>query len=335
MSEPGALRVAVIGCGPVGDLHARAIAGSPVAELVGVCDLDLDRARRLGRRMGVRHQASAAELLAGEPPDAVTVATSDDRHVDVVLGALSAGCHVFCEKPLAPTAREARELVEAAERQNLSLGVDHNRRFGFGYETAKRLVSDGTVGRIAHAALSVTDATLPSGRVTGPFNILTTLLTHHIDLLRWLCGEIVSVEAVFAGGESETLRRGVVLSFRFRGGAVGSLTASYRDGQTRTTERLELVGANASLVVRDVTREVVVSRGDPDRSELLRANMFSRADGFFDTVSAHVIAFIDSVRSGEEPPVTGRDGLCGLKIVEAAIESHRRRMRVEISPDDG
>ena len=164
LSEPWAaaersLRMAVIGCGPIGNLHAQAIAGSRHAVLVGVCDVDRERREATARRFGTVGYEHVGRLLEREQLRAVTIATPDHLHVDATLAALEAGCHVFCEKPLATTLGEAQRMACAAADRGLHLGVDYNRRFAFGYRTAKRLHDQGSVGALQFALLRVTDRT--------------------------------------------------------------------------------------------------------------------------------------------------------------------------------
>ncbi len=110
------LRVGVIGCGPIGAVHAEAVRGARDATLAAVCDVSRDRADGLARRLGgdVLACERLGDLLDRDEVDVVTVATPDHLHVDVALEAIEAGCHVFCEKPLATTSADARRLVDAA-----------------------------------------------------------------------------------------------------------------------------------------------------------------------------------------------------------------------------
>ena len=87
----------------------------------------------------------------------VTVAMSDHLHAEVALTAIAAGCHVFCEKPLATTLADAARLVEAAASRGVTLGVDHNRRFGFGYRIALALLDTGKLGDVRQVVFHVLD----------------------------------------------------------------------------------------------------------------------------------------------------------------------------------
>ncbi len=324
------LRVAVIGLGRVGELHARAISASERAVLIAVCDSDSSRRQDAARRFSVAAHDSVERLLAGESLDAVTIATPDHLHVEPALAAIAHGCHVFCEKPLAASADEAARLVEAAERRGVWLGVDYNRRFGFGYRTARRLFESGEIGSLQSCLLRVTDATPPAQVVRHRHVMFTTLLTHHFDLMRYFGGEIRAVQATSSDAASEMLMRSVIVVLTFASGAIGTIVAAYRDDQTRTSEWMELGGTTGSIAVADVTRRVTVTSLDPDCRLSFDPDSFQSGDAFDHTIIDHVRAFVECIATGREPPVTGRDGWIGLQLAEAAIESLATGHTVEV-----
>ena len=259
VSESGAktLRMAVVGCGPIGNLHARAISGSPNAQLVAVCDSDAARRNEAAARWNVRAYATEQEMLAGETLDAVTIATPDHLHVELTLAALDAGCHVFCEKPLATSPAEAERLVSTAAERGVHLAVDYNRRFAFGYRTAKELLAAGRIGELKYCVIRASDRTPRAAVARHPQVILTTFLTHFFDLLRFYGGPIRQVQAVCGREPAGGLMRSISLSFQFAGGAVGTIMAGYRDGQTRTAEWLELGGTAGAIVVEGLCARTI------------------------------------------------------------------------------
>jgi predicted dehydrogenase len=326
MSQESTLRVAVVGCGPIGALHAAAVQSSPVATLVSVCDVYEGRAIALARRLGpdVVHRVRLEEVLERDSVDVVSVATPDHLHVEVALAAIEGRCHVFCEKPLATTADDARLLVDAAAAEGVALGVDHNRRFGFGYRTARRLVDEGRLGPQHCVVFHVVDRTPRPEVARSPEVILTTLLIHHLDLARWFAGEVSQISCRFGPGDpfAAQLRRAAVLGLEFADGALGSIVASYRDGQTRTFEHAEIVGSLGSVQVDDVTRAAVFRGADADRLEVFEPSPFTNEAAFMTTIGDHLRTFLARVSEGEPPPVSGLDGLRGLELVEAARLSH-------------
>jgi predicted dehydrogenase len=139
------------------------------------------------------------------------------------------------------------------------------------------------------------------------------------------------VQATAGDEPPGALLRNVSISLRFTSGAIGTIVAGYRDALARTVEWMELGGSAGSLVVEDVTRRVIVVGADPDRREVLEPNHFVSSDAFYDTIVDHVRDFITRVEAGNAPSVTGRDGLAGLNLAAAAIESLRAARFVEVS----
>jgi predicted dehydrogenase len=354
--------MAVIGCGPIGRLHAQAICASPLASLVAVCDPDIERRTATAERFGAAAYDDARQLLAEQELDAVTIATPDHLHVEPALAAIEAGCHVFCEKPLATEVDQAQRLVRAAAERGVHLAVDYNRRFAFGYRTARQQLDQGSIGKLDYIVLRVSDRTPRAEVARNPYVMFTTLLTHHLDLMRYFGGEIRRLHALAgepAGapepvsklpGEGDSpillrelrkigtvpavskpvLVRSVTLSLQFACGAIGAIVAGYRDAQTRTAEWLELGGTAGSLVVEDVTRRVILAGTDPDRRETFEPDHFGAGGPFYDSLIEHVQTFIEHVVRGQQPPVTGHDGLIGMQWAAAAVESLQSGQAVEI-----
>lgn len=331
------LRVAQVGCGAVGALHAAGIERSGVARLVATCDTSAERAARLAERCQARSYSDLGTLLETHRPDAVLVATPDPLHGEIVLAALAAGCHVFCEKPLATRVPEARAMVAAARAAGRELGVDYNRRFGFGYQTARRLADAGRAGLIQRAVIEVIDG--PPGLAVRQHSLvmLTTLLTHHIDLARWFLGEVEAVQLVTGARRTGELVADLALTMSFASGVIAVIVAGYREGQARTWERMQLAGQTGSITIEDVTGPVEWMGTDPDRRETFRPPAddlaaATGASGLFATIPRHVAAFLDAIAHGRPCPVAGAEGLAGLEVVDAALESQRAGKIVPIEP---
>ena len=197
------LKVAVIGCGHIGSLHAKAFVESPLAELVGLCDISAERRQYMSSLYGgIPTYSKVEELLAESRPDVVSIATPDHVHGEPAIAAARAGCHVFVEKPMAMSLDEARGMAAAARDAERYMAVDYNRRYGFAYRKAMALVKDGAIGAVKQIVLNVSDGIPVSARERGPYAILYLLLSHHVDLLRMVGGEIKDVHATMCENES-------------------------------------------------------------------------------------------------------------------------------------
>jgi myo-inositol 2-dehydrogenase/D-chiro-inositol 1-dehydrogenase len=329
------LNCAVIGCGFIGNLHARAVAASPHAILTTCYDTDHQRAQSVAAAFG----GSAAPTLsqALENVQAAFIATPDHLHVEPTLAALAAGCDVFCEKPLAMSLADCRTMTAAADAAGRRLAVDYNRRFGFGYRKAFQLLEEGRIGPVQHGLLRVTDNVPGFVRGRGEYALLTSLLTHHIDLLRWLCGEIESVHARFSHPNAEENQyRDMVLSFGHRGGAVTTLLGGWRQGSSRTIEWAEIGGTQGVVQVDDVQRSCTLHGLQADTMEIWRPNYFwGENTAFYDSLHAHVLAFLEAVAVGGRTPISAAEGVRGLEVCEAAVQSHLSGNSVDVSELSG
>lgn len=313
------LDVALVGCGRIGTLHAEAIVRAPRVRLVAVCDSSELHASQLSRRLGVKSYDSIDPLLAVARPQAVFVATSDDQHFGPALAALTAGCHVFCEKPLAGSVDEARELVAKADERGLHLAVNYNRRYGFGYRTAKRFVAAGLIGPVSHVAIHVTDRTPAAPLNSIPAVMLTTLLTHHFDLVNWLGGPVEQVAVCHATRFPHSqLWSDISLSFRLAEGRAASVVGRYRDGQAQTVETCRIGGEIGDLVIDNVTGGVTLTYAKSGLPHIVEPDTQPDEGTFYDTIGLHVLDYLDCLVHNRQPPITGHDGLIGLRIAAAA-----------------
>src|SRR5690348_590573 len=173
----------------------RTIPQVPEAELVGCVDLDPAALARATEQLGVPADRCFTSLDAGleaTAPDAVVVVTTLDSHVAVCSAALEAGCHVFTEKPFAPTVEEARALVELADARDRVLMVGQNYRFYPAVLAAAELVREGTLGALHEVEIDFRhDSTAPMGAgghrlLDQP--LLVDMAIHHFDLLRVVTG---------------------------------------------------------------------------------------------------------------------------------------------------
>lgn len=184
-----ALRVGVIGTGAMGAAHVRfLVEGVPGVAITEVYDRDTARATEVGGAVGAEVADSAEALVVSAGVDAVVIASPDPTHADLAIACVEAGKPVMCEKPLAPTSKDANRVVEAelnAGRTLVQLGFV--RRFDPGFCALRTAVANGSLGRpqIVHAvhrnarnSTSTDDATL----VTGS-------MVHELDTVPWLLND--------------------------------------------------------------------------------------------------------------------------------------------------
>lgn len=199
--------IGIIGCGFMGKTHTYGAKTIPlyydnlpfVPALVGVCDANFEAARKMKEQNGFAHAfGDVDELLACADIDAVTVSTPNVFHKDIILKALAAGKHVYCDKPLTASYAEALELCEAGRKSGLVAQMAHQFRFFPAVMRAKQILAEGRIGNImsfhgAYLHSGSIDKNKPIGwkqdKAMGGGGVLFDLGSHMLDLLYSLLGE--------------------------------------------------------------------------------------------------------------------------------------------------
>ena len=289
------LKIALVGAGHMGRLHARTIAAREDARLVAVCDTDAAAAAALAETCGAR-ALGEVEGLAGAV-DAVVLAAATSAHRDLALPLIRAGVPLLVEKPLAGTAAEAREIARAAERAEALLQVGHILRF----DPVTRAIA-GRTFRPTH--FSVSWRSPFTGRSTD-ISVVMDLAIHGIDLaLKW-AGDMPQVVTATGRTVKGPHTDEVEARLEFAGGCVADLFAS-RVSETR--ERRIRITAAGKTIELDYT-----ARTAQWGSEALPVETEP------DALTAQMYAFLAAVR-GEAPVAVSADE--GARAVEVAERIH-------------
>jgi len=192
--------VAVIGAGVIGRTHIETIGSSQHAVLAGVAE-PAEAGREEAGRLGVPWSADYAELLDRVKPDAAIIATPNATHREVALACIARGIPAIVEKPIASTLEDAAAIAQASERSSVPILVGHHRRHNPIIKRARAIIVEGKLGRLTNASVLYTFYKRPEyfelawRRQPGGGPILINLI-HEIDLVRHLCGEIATVQAL-------------------------------------------------------------------------------------------------------------------------------------------
>ena len=198
------LKFGVFGYGMIADVHAEGLAHIEGVDLVAVCGPREDGAREFAGKFGIQNvYTDPAQLLEHDEIDGVLVDAPDAFHHDLVMRSVRAGKHIFCEKPLAVTVEEAREMYEAARQANLRTVVGFSNRWNMAANNIRKLIEDDVIGEVVHVhgqSLNTALVRSPKPRFTWRTDakrtgtgILGDLGSHHIDLAHFLVGDITDV----------------------------------------------------------------------------------------------------------------------------------------------
>ena len=229
LAEP--VRVAVVGCGAIGAWHARIMAESAQANLVGLCDLDGDRVSAMAADFGTRAFTDLDALLAAAAPEAVVIATPEEAHVSQAVAAAGAGCALLIEKPVATDLAGVAAIAEAASAAGVMVMAAHVERFEVGYAQLKDAVDQGTCGRVVSVAARRRFGPVQAPRFAGRSSTLRLLGVHDFDLLSWIhAADPVEVMAMAGRGAIHAecgMDDCVTTLIRFADGAVGRVESAW------------------------------------------------------------------------------------------------------------
>jgi scyllo-inositol 2-dehydrogenase (NAD+) len=342
------LRVAVVGAGRIGLTHAESLVRRVHgARLVAATTSRPERSEALCRACGtVSVHPSLEALLEAEALDAAVIASSTSAHVDNVVRCAAAGVHLLCEKPLALDLDGCDRAMDAAATAGVKLMIGHVRRFDSGYVEAKRLIESGAIGRpVLYRSISGDmDPPPPSfADLSVSGGLILDSMYHDIYLGRWLLAD----EVVRVHGEGEALIddgvRSVgdvdnaVVSLRFAGGAMGSLSAS-RVTRYAHDLRGEVIGDEGAVQIGALRRRPLRLL---DRNGVHHDTVHTSGQRMGDAFAAMLQSFVDCVHDNIEPPVTAADSRATVAAAIAATESIRTGLPVtlggepaRLSPND-
>ena len=332
----------LIGCGTWGAVHARTYQASPWARLVEVCDKDAKRAAHFAEQYGAqKHSSDWLELLANPEIQAVSIATPDFAHSEVVIAAIEAGKDVLSEKPLASTVEDCRRILAARERKGIKLMVDFHNRWNLPFLSIRRQLEAGELGKLLAINIRLNDTLFVPTRMlswaarSSPAHFLGS---HIIDLVRWMSGAEVS--RVYAVSRSVVLKDAGVDTPDFfqyilelSSGATAMVENCWIVNESSPSVfdfQSEFIAAKGTAYVNashNRTVEIYTDRGVQLPDVAGAPDRYGQPVGFAVAAIEH---FIDCVVNDKQPMVTGEDGLSVARVLAAIEESAATRHPVDV-----
>lgn len=318
MSPPHPLKVGVIGVGYLGRFHALIYSRFQQTELIGICDIDGERAASVAAEAGCAAWDDPLALIG--QVDAVSIAVPTSAHQAVACAYLEQGVHVLLEKPLAVDAREGAEIVRTAEQHGAILQVGHLERFNAGVMAlaaridAPRYIEAQRMGGFVERATDV--------------DVVADLMIHDIDIILALVdADLIDIRAV---GTPVLTPRVDIASARleFNNGTVANAVASrVSDKKTRRIRVFQPQGyLSLDFIGQTLDSAVPKQREDGQRREIERSQVMIEP---VQPLDREIEAFIQCVSSQQRPLVDGRTGLRALEValqVQASIADQQTAM---------
>jgi scyllo-inositol 2-dehydrogenase (NAD+) len=331
------LNVGLVGLGRLGRVYARELS-SRLAEtrLTAVADISAELAGEIAEAFDVpRTYVTPQDLIADKNVDAVVVASPTHTHREVALASLEHGKPTFCEKPLALSLDECRDVQEAVARHGSFFQMGFMRRFDPGYVAGKQQVDQGRIGAPVVFKSTSRDPYRPSLEYANPASsggLLVDMGIHDFDLARWFMGDVATVSAIGATLAYPELNSvgdidNAIATLVFVDGRLGviDLTRNGFYGYDISTEVLGTEGTVRIGYIREtpilmMTRNSVAHDTVPYFME-----RFERA------YTLQLQNFAQNVLNDREPPVTVIDGVEALRVALAATGACRSGRAVAVS----
>lgn len=316
------IRVGVIGYGTIGKVHCEALQSVPGCKLTSVVDVDAAARDRAQRDFDVQVFQELDEMFSKTEVDLVDVCVPTHLHADVVVKAMEANKHIFCEKPLARSLDEGKRLVELSENYPQKIGVGHVVRFFPAYQGIRQIVEEGEIGKAGVVRTFRGGSQYPVGwqdwfadyDLSG--GVILDLAIHDIDYCRWLFGDVQRVYAKTTKGRTDSRLEQAMIVLRFKSGVIAHVEGSWTNypGEFYTT--VEVSGTNG-LISYDSrkTHPIMTVTGSEQAWQV-------------GPVAADPYAFelqdmVEAILKDRSPLVSVQDAFGTLQVALAAVESAR------------
>ncbi len=253
------LRFALVGCGRIAKRHADLLSSDiPGATLAAVCDVLPERAKAFGEKYGVPHYTDLNEMMRQTEIDVVSVLTPSGSHPQNVIDLAPYGKHIVVEKPMALRLDDADRMIAACDKAGVKLFVVKQNRFNLPVVKLREALNEGRFGKLILGTVRVRwcrdqsyyDQDAWRGTWEHDGGVLTNQASHHVDLLEWMMGDVVSVTAksLTAMVDIETEDTAVVM-LKFANGALGLIEATTAVRPKDLEGSITILGSGGSVEI--------------------------------------------------------------------------------------
>jgi UDP-N-acetylglucosamine 3-dehydrogenase len=309
------IKTAVIGVGAMGRHHARVYSQLNNVELVGVADIDKNKATSVANEYHTNAYTDYIDLILKEKPDAVSIAVPTVYHKDVAMQVLDHGIHVLVEKPIAHTVEAAWEMAEKAEQKNLKLMVGHIERFNPVIQELNNVLNQQILG----------DIVAMSARRVGPFTsritdvgVIIDIGVHDIDVMSYLFNDTITGVYASAGDSGGLLETYAMMMLKFKGGGTGIIETNRMT--PRKIRELTVTGTKG-VAIADYIKQTLDVHNNSSYSNTVEKT---------EPLKNELTHFINCIENDRRPLVNGVEGMHALEVALTAMSSYKNNRFEEV-----
>ncbi len=331
------IKVGIIGCGSIAKFrHAPEYKANPHVDEIVFYDRNDERAKELAMEFNGRVVKTVEELFNDSTITAIIDCSSNEVHHIHTSNALLSGKHVLCEKPLAINVRFAEEILEAERKSGKKLMIDHNQRFTKAHQKAKEILDKKELGEVLTFKTSFghqgpeswgvdkSNATWFFKKDRSYSGVAGDLGIHKIDLIHFLLNDEIEEVHAFQGALDKVDENGdfiqvcdnVVCALKTRKGRLGTASFSWTYYGAEDNSTTIYCQDGIMKIYQDPEAQLVIERKD---GSVIKYEIEPIQTNDNQTNSGVIDAFIDCILMDREPPVTGKEALECLKVVDKIL----------------
>lgn len=343
------LKFALVGCGRIAARHAELLGKQQIAgaKLVSVCDVQPERAKKLGNQYNVPYYYDMHEMMCSELIDVVVVLTESGNHAKNVIELSYYNKHIVVEKPMAVTLKDADAMIKACERAGVRLFVVKQNRFNVPVIQMRKALEAGRLGSPVLGTIRVRwcrkqsyydqDAWRGTWAMDG--GVITNQASHHVDLLQWMMGDVESVVAksTTALANIETEDTAIVL-LKFTSGALGVIEATTATRPTDLEGSISILGSQGTIEIGGfAVNEMKVWKFEtplPEDLDIMEKYSVNPPNVYGFGHQAYYEHIVECIIQNKPALVDGREGRKSLELISAIYESieSQSEIRMRFTP---
>jgi len=330
------MNFALVGCGRISVKHSELLGNGKInnAKLVAVCDIDEQKAQKVGNKYNVPYYTDYHKMMQTEPIDVVSVLTESGNHARDVINLAKYKKHIVVEKPMALTLDDADDMIRACAENNCKLFVVKQNRFNQPVVKLRQALEAGRFGKLVMGTIRVRwcrkqeyynqDKWRGTWALDG--GVLSNQASHHIDLLQWMLGD---VESVFAKSTTALVNieaeDTAVAILKFRNGALGIIETTTATRPVDLEGSLSVLGEKGSVEISgfavNEVRHWNFTDPIPEDQDIKNKYSVNPPNVYGFGHHAYYQDVVDAIENNKKSLVEGLDGRKSLELISAIYES--------------
>lgn len=337
------LNFALVGCGRIAKRHSELLGYGQIngAKLIAVCDLEEDKARRIGAQFSLSHYTDMHQMMQNEKVDVVVVLTESGNHAKNVVDLSQYGKHIVVEKPMALTLDDADAMIQACDQSGVKLFVVKQNRFNVPVVKLREALEEGRFGKLVLGTVRVRwcrnqdyyDQALWRGTWAMDGGVLANQASHHVDMLEWMIGDVESIFAysttALAKIEAEDT---AVVTIKFRNGALGVIEATTATRPKDLEGSISILGEGGTVEIAGFAvnkmRTWNFVKSEPGDEEVMEKYSVNPPNVYGFGHQAYYEYVVDCISNNGPHLVDGLVGRRSLELINAIYESIETRKEV-------